>query len=69
MPSCAAGSRRKMLIWRANCGSCTAAASRAATRRNLFSMPDVDGGLVGGASLSADEFQRDLRGRGRVRRH
>jgi triosephosphate isomerase len=22
----------------------------------LFSMPDVDGGLVGGASLSADEF-------------
>lgn len=23
----------------------------------LFSMPDVDGGLVGGASLSADEFQ------------
>ena len=24
----------------------------------LFSMPDVDGGLVGGASLSADEFER-----------
>jgi triosephosphate isomerase len=24
----------------------------------LFSMPDVDGGLVGGASLSADEFQQ-----------
>jgi triosephosphate isomerase len=24
----------------------------------LFAMPDVDGGLVGGASLSADEFQR-----------
>ena len=27
-------------------------------------MPDVDGGLVGGASLSADEFH-NLRGRGR----
>jgi triosephosphate isomerase len=25
---------------------------------DLFSMPDVDGGLVGGASLSADEFQQ-----------
>jgi triosephosphate isomerase len=24
----------------------------------LFAMPDVDGGLVGGASLSADEFQK-----------
>jgi triosephosphate isomerase len=24
----------------------------------LFAMPDVDGGLVGGASLSADEFQQ-----------
>ena len=26
--------------------------------RELFAMPDVDGGLVGGASLSADEFQK-----------
>jgi triosephosphate isomerase len=25
---------------------------------DLFAMPDVDGGLVGGASLSADEFQQ-----------
>jgi triosephosphate isomerase len=24
----------------------------------LFAMPDVDGGLVGGASLSADEFRQ-----------
>jgi triosephosphate isomerase len=24
----------------------------------LFAMPDVDGGLVGGASLSAEEFQQ-----------
>ncbi len=29
---------------------------KAANARELFSMPDVDGGLVGGASLSADEF-------------
>jgi triosephosphate isomerase len=29
---------------------------KASNARELFSMPDVDGGLVGGASLSADEF-------------
>jgi triosephosphate isomerase len=31
---------------------------KAGNAAELFSMPDVDGGLVGGASLSADEFQR-----------
>ena len=46
-------------------GSCTAAASRRRTPRELFAMPDIDGGLVGGASLKADEFARDLRRRGR----
>ena len=30
---------------------------KAGNAAELFSMPDVDGGLVGGASLSADEFQ------------
>ncbi len=29
---------------------------KAGNARDLFTMPDVDGGLVGGASLSADEF-------------
>jgi triosephosphate isomerase (TIM) len=29
---------------------------KAANAREIFSMPDVDGGLVGGASLKADEF-------------
>jgi len=29
---------------------------KAANARELFSMPDIDGGLVGGASLKADEF-------------
>jgi triosephosphate isomerase (TIM) len=29
---------------------------KAANAAELFAMPDVDGGLVGGASLSADEF-------------
>jgi triosephosphate isomerase len=29
---------------------------KAGTAADLFAMPDVDGGLVGGASLSADEF-------------
>ena len=32
-------------------GSCNAA-----NARELFSQPDVDGGLIGGASLKADEF-------------
>jgi triosephosphate isomerase len=31
---------------------------KAANAADLFSMPDVDGGLVGGASLSADEFHQ-----------
>jgi triosephosphate isomerase len=31
---------------------------KAGNASELFAMPDVDGGLVGGASLSADEFQR-----------
>ncbi|HEY4444418.1 MAG TPA: triose-phosphate isomerase [Steroidobacteraceae bacterium] len=31
---------------------------KAGNAAELFSMPDVDGGLVGGASLSADEFQQ-----------
>jgi triosephosphate isomerase len=29
---------------------------KAANARDIFAMPDVDGGLVGGASLKADEF-------------
>jgi triosephosphate isomerase len=29
---------------------------KAGNAAELFAMPDVDGGLVGGASLSADEF-------------
>ena len=32
-----------------------------ARTRELFEMPDIDGGLVGGASLVAAEFLRDLR--------
>ena len=31
---------------------------RAGNAERLFSMPDVDGGLIGGASLDADEFIR-----------
>jgi triosephosphate isomerase (TIM) len=29
---------------------------KAGNAADLFSMPDVDGGLVGGASLNAEEF-------------
>jgi triosephosphate isomerase (TIM) len=31
---------------------------KAGNAAELFSMPDVDGGLIGGASLNADEFQK-----------
>ena len=29
---------------------------KAGNAREIFAMPDVDGGLIGGASLKADEF-------------
>jgi triosephosphate isomerase len=29
---------------------------KASNAAELFGMPDVDGGLIGGASLKADEF-------------
>jgi len=31
---------------------------KASNARELFAMPDIDGGLVGGATLNADEFAR-----------
>jgi triosephosphate isomerase len=31
---------------------------KASNARELFAMPDIDGGLIGGASLKADEFAR-----------
>jgi triosephosphate isomerase len=31
---------------------------KASNAREIFAMPDIDGGLVGGASLNADEFAR-----------
>ena len=34
----------------------TAIIVKAANAAELFAMPDVDGGLIGGASLKADEF-------------
>lgn len=33
----------------------------ASNAEELFSMPDIDGGLVGGASLKADEFEKIVR--------
>ena len=32
----------------------------------LFAMPDIDGGLIGGASLNAEEFGAIARAAGRV---
>ena len=37
---------------------------KASNARELFAMPDIDGGLVGGASLKADEFARICAGAG-----
>lgn len=40
---------------------------KASTAGELFGMPDIDGGLVGGASLNADEFGAICRAAGRVK--
>ena len=37
---------------------------KAANAVELFSMPDIDGGLIGGASLNADEFGAIIRAAG-----
>ena len=42
-------------------GSCTAAASSPRTRDELLAQPDVDGALVGGASLDAGGVRGDRR--------
>lgn len=39
---------------------------KADNAEDLFAMPDIDGGLVGGASLNADEFGAIARAAGRV---
>ena len=43
---------------RTRCASSTAAASRPANIAELMAQPDIDGALVGGASLDPDEFAR-----------
>ena len=49
-------SRRGMLNCRRRLRILYGGSVKAANARELFAMPDVDGGLVGGASLKADEF-------------
>ncbi len=44
------------------CRCCTAAASSRTTPRKLFRQPDIDGGLIGGASLKVEGFSGDLPG-------
>ena len=56
-----AGGQARMLKSPPGCAFCMAAASRPATLLGIFAMPDVDGGLIGGASLKADEFSGDRR--------
>ena len=48
-----AAGRRK---WPTTCASCTAAAASRATPRELIGLPDVDGGLIGGAALKPADF-------------
>ena len=46
-------------LWRRRAGACassTAARSSLSNARELMSVADVNGGLVGGASLKADDF-------------
>ena len=43
------------------CGCSTAAASRPTTAPELMAQPDIDGALVGGASLDPDALRRDRR--------
>jgi triosephosphate isomerase len=40
---------------------------KAANAAGLLAMPDIDGGLVGGASLAAEEFLAILRAAGSIR--
>ena len=56
MPSSAPGSRHGMLELPRLRVFSTAAASRRATPPSCLPEPDVDGGLIGGASLKAEEF-------------
>ena len=43
------------------CASSTAGRSSRRTSRELMAQPDIDGALVGGASLEADEFAAVVR--------
>jgi triosephosphate isomerase len=39
-----------------NCTILYGGSANATNARELFSKPDIDGGLIGGASLKADDF-------------
>ena len=52
----AARAARRQARRRTRCCCCTAAASRRTTRERCSRCADIDGGLIGGASLKADEF-------------
>ena len=54
--ACCARSSRGRRRTPARCASSTAAASRPTTRRSCSRQPDIDGGLIGGASLKAADF-------------
>ncbi len=61
----AAARRRGMLKLRAATRILYGGSVKAGNAAELFAMPDVDGGLIGGASLKADEFLTILAAAGR----
>ena len=56
MPSCAGGSPAGMQRWRQRVRILYGGSVKASNAAELFAMADIDGGLIGGASLVADEF-------------
>jgi triosephosphate isomerase len=55
------GWRRPTPVWRRRYGSSTADRSRPTTSPAIMEQPDIDGALVGGASIDAEEFVKIVR--------
>ncbi len=56
MRFCAGGSPAGMQRWAQRVRILYGGSVKASNAAELFAMPDIDGGLIGGASLVADEF-------------
>ncbi len=56
MPSCARRWQARMLAWHRAWHILYGGSVKPDNAAELFSMSDIDGGLIGGASLKADDF-------------